>query len=233
MLVPKHVSFIADGNRRWAKSCGLPSFVGHERGGDTILNVTEAACELGIECVSFFVWSNDNDAKRSEPEKNYLIDIIQKLCAGKVERLHKIGARVRILGERPAFIDDKTYSIIAGLEKDTQNNKKIVLCLYFGYSGRDEIVHVIRECGKDILDKKIDPQAIDSFFVQSKLYGHDIPYPDILVRTSGEQRISNFTLWQLAYTELFFVDKYWPEFSGDDLRCIVEQFQRRERRYGV
>lgn len=233
MLIPKHISFIADGNRRWAKSRGLPAFVGHRRGSDTILDITEKAASIGIGYVSFFVWSNDNDIKRSTQEKEHIVDVIWKFCSDKIDRLNAIGARVRVFGERPSFVDDKTYSLVTKLERDTRNNTKIVLCLYFGYSGRDEIIHAIKECVRDVSDKKINLHDIDSSVVKSKLYDCDIPYPEILVRTSGERRVSNFTLWQLAYSEFFFVDKYWPDFSGDDLNYIIEQFQNRERRYGV
>lgn len=233
MGVPKHVAFIADGNRRWARQHALPISAGHKRGEQAICDVVDKAKELGIRYVSFFVWSNENDKKRSSEEKQNIADLVEFVCNHDAAKLQELGARLRIFGDHPSFISKRLSSIVDKTISDMEHNTGIDVCLYFGYGSRSEIIKAVKACADDVRHKRIDIDDINENLLRSKFYAPDVPDPDILVRTSGEMRISNFLLWQLAYAELFFIDKYWPDFTGDDLVGILEQFKYRERRYGM
>ena len=232
MVIPDHVAFIADGNRRWARSHSLPVADGHKAGEKAICNVIAKAKELGIKYVSFFVWSRENDQKRSPAEKQNISDLVEFVCTYDIKKLKEMGARLRILGEQPSFVGKHLADLVGKTVEDTKNNSGIDVGLYFGYGGRTELINVVKSCADDVKHGRIDIDDIDEHFVRSKFYAPDIPDPDILVRTSGEMRISNFLIWQIAFTELFFVDKYWPDFTGDDLVDILNQFEHRARRYG-
>jgi len=232
MAIPNHIAFIPDGNRRWASGRSLPTLAGHGQGGKTIIDMILKANELGVKYVSFYIFSYENN-KRSVKEKTYLGQVLKRTCKTDVKKLLDINAQISLLGIYPDFVDDELFSAIQDLENKSAQNSGIKVCLYFGYSGRMEILNAVKGCCQDCLDGKIQINEISDEIFRSKLYAKDVPDPDILIRTSGEQRISNFLLWQLAYSEMFFVDKMWPDFSGEDLDEIIQQYQHRERRYGA
>ena len=231
MAIPNHIAFIPDGNRRWADGRSLSTFAGHGQGGKTIIDMILKANELGVKYVSFYIFSHENN-KRSLKEKLYLAQVLKRTCKEDVKKLLDIEAKISLFGIYPDFVDEELFSAIEDLENKSAQNLGIRVCLYFGYSGRIEILNAVKKCCQDCLDGKIKINEISDEIFRSKLYAKDVPDPDILIRTSGEQRISNFLLWQIAYSELFFVDKMWPDFSGEDLDEIIRQYQHRERRYG-
>lgn len=230
MNVPKHVAFIPDGNRRWASSRFLPSEMGHYEGGKNVIDAILLLNRYGIDNVSFYLFSHENDLKRSQQEKMYLADIAKKLCNEELKKLYGIGSRIRFLGHIPSFIDKES---IKKVENDTVNNTGIQVLFYLGYSSRIEITDAVKSCVQGLKNGAPTSDNINEVLIASKLYASDIPDPDILIRTGGERRLSNFMLWQLAYTELFFVEKYWPDFSQADLDDVLVQYSKRERRYGA
>lgn len=233
MAIPRHVAFIADGNRRWAREHSLDVVAGHKNGEKAICDIVVKAKQLNIKYVSFFVWSNENDKKRSIEEKQNIADLIEFFGEHDVLKLKNIGAKLRILGDKPSFVSNQLFKFVDRLVSETKDNTEIDVCFYFGYSSRTEIIKAVKACANDVQQGRVNVSDINEDFVRSKFYAPDVPDPDILIRTSGEIRLSNFLLWQLAFTELFFVDKYWPDFAGDDLVDILKQFENRERRYGV
>ena len=233
MAIPKHIAFISGGNRRWAKAHSLDIAVGHKKGEKAICDIVAKAKELGVKYVSFFVWSNENDKKRSVEEKQNIANLIEFFVEHEILKLKDIGAKLRILGDKPSFVTNQLFKFVDRLVSETKDNTGIDVCFYFGYNSRTEIVKAVKSCAADVQQGRLNIEDINEDFVRSKFYAPDVPDPDILIRTSGEIRLSNFLLWQLAFTELFFVDKYWPDFTGDDLAEIIKQFENRERRYGM
>ena len=183
--------------------------------------------------LSFFVWSHENDLKRSEEEKQNIYNIVEFVCRHNVEKLNQSGVRIRLLGDKPSFVNEKLADLLEATVDKLKNNTAIDVSLYFGYGSRSELIKAARECATDVKEGKINVEDINEDMFRSKFYAPDVPDPDIVIRTSGEVRISNFLLWQMAFSELFFVDKYWPDFNEEDLKDVLRQFENRERRYGV
>ena len=228
---PRHVAIIMDGNGRWAKMRGLPRTAGHKRGAESVRNAVKAARKLGISYLTLFGFSSEN-WKRPEGEVRALMGLLRLYLRSEVEELHRNGVRLRILGER-SRLDPDIVRLIEGAEERTKNNTELTLLLALSYGGRQELVSAARKLAVDARDGKIDPETIDEDIFSDRLFTAGIPDPDLLIRTSGEYRISNFLLWQCAYAEMLFLDVLWPDFGEADLERAVRDFICRDRRYGV
>lgn len=225
-IVPQHVGFILDGNRRWAKKRLLSAAAGHIAGYKALGKVLEGCFESGIKYVSLYVFSTEN-WKRSEGEVSALMGIAMKAVTKDIERLKERNVRFRFLGRREQ-IGAKLLAAIDKAEQDTRHNTAATLAICFNYGGQAEIVDAARQCIRDGLS----PEAIDEQAISDRLYAPDIPPVDLVVRTSGEQRISGFMLWRVSYSEFLFLEKYWPEMTKQDVTGIIDTYNRRERRFG-
>lgn len=229
--VPLHVAIIMDGNGRWAKARGMPRIVGHRNGANAVRRAVEAAGDLGISYLTLFGFSSEN-WNRPEQEVGDLMRLLKYYLQSETAELNEKGIRLRIIGDRGRFSKD-TIELIDHAETLTAGNTKLTLVLALSYGGRQEIVSAAQALARAAKDGEIDPSAIDENLFSQNLLTRDIPDPDLLIRTSGELRISNFLLWQIAYTELVFIDTYWPDFQAEHLHDAVREFSNRERRYGL
>jgi len=228
---PAHVAIIMDGNGRWAKSRGLPRVEGHRRGVEAARKVVRAAPDLGIGYLTLFGFSSEN-WQRPQDEVRDLMGLLRLYLRNEVTNLHKNGARLRIIGDRSRLSDD-IRTLIENAEALTQANTRLQLIIALSYGARAEIVAAARHLAEAAKEGRLDPAQIDEAVFDRELLTADIPDPDLLIRTSGELRLSNFLLWQCAYTELVFTDRLWPDFDRSDLEQAIEEFHRRERRYGA
>ena len=225
-----HIAFIMDGNRRWAKKRGLPIAAGHRQGAETLVEVAKAAKKLGVKYMTVYAFSTEN-WKREKAEVDTLMDLLRHYLDSGFKELQENKARIVFIGEREMLADD----IIAKMNKieaDTAENSEVTLCVALSYGGQQEIVATARKLAEKVQkgEMKVKDISIETF--GNTLYTAGIPAPDLLIRTSGEERISNFLLWQLAYTEFYFTPTLWPDFNEKELKQIIEQYQTRERRYG-
>jgi len=228
---PTHVAIIMDGNGRWAESQGLPRTVGHQRGADAVKKAVQSAISMGVGYLTLFGFSSEN-WKRPASEIKDLMGLLRFYLKKEIDKLNKEGVRFRIIGDR-SRLDRDIVSLIENAEQLTATNTRLNLIIALSYGSRAEITMAARTIAEDVKSGRLKPEDIDEAEVTSRLFTADIPDPDLLIRTSGEQRISNFLLWQVAYSELVFVDTFWPEFSEDDFENAIIEFQGRERRYGA
>ena len=228
--IPRHVAIIMDGNRRWAKENGLTSKLGHKEGAENLKRLTRHANKLGIEYLTVYAFSTEN-WKRSEEEVGALMILFKNYLNDLVSAVDTENIRVKIFGHIETLPGGLRDSIIKAMEK-TKNNTGTTLCIAFNYGGRDEIVKAVREIAEDVSSNKISVDDINESLVQSHLYTSEEPDPDLLIRTSGEIRLSNFLPWQLVYSEFVFVNKYWPEFSESDLEDAIDTYEKRNRKFG-
>ena len=228
--LPRHIAIIMDGNGRWAKQRGLPRVVGHREGVKAVRDVVEACGELGIEVLTLYTFSTEN-WRRPREEVSALMKLLLRTLRKEMDELIRKNVRLMVSGDVDRLPEDAKGGIGEGIER-TRQNKGLVLNLALNYGGREEIVWTIRQIAQRVSEGKITPGAIDTETVQRFLYTSGLPDPDLLIRTSGEFRISNFLLWQLAYTEIYITDVLWPDFRRDDLYEAIEDYQRRERRFG-
>lgn len=226
--VPAHVGIILDGNRRWAKERGLPSLEGHQKGYETLIKISEAGWGMGITTLSAFVFSTEN-WNRTKEEVNYLLDLLLKILISdkEINRLKEKGVKLVFAGSREG-LSKKVLRAINSAEEKTENGDKGLLALHFNYGGRLEIVDAV----KSIVDKEIDSAEIDEKTVTDNTYNPELTDVDLIIRTSGEQRLSNFMMWRSAYSELYFTDKYWPDFTPEDLQEALSDYSKRQRRHG-
>jgi undecaprenyl diphosphate synthase len=224
--IPRHVAIIMDGNGRWAAKRGLPRVAGHERGTDNIRRITETAGEIGIKYLTLWAFSTEN-WQRPPEEIQGIMRVLGEALERETLELHRQGAQLRHIGSLEGLDPDLRQSVLDAIEL-TRNNDKLVLTLAFDYGGRQELVHAVRE----IVAEGIPPEAIDEQTIASHLFTRDLPDPDLIIRTSGEVRTSNFLIWQAAYAEWYFSPVLWPDFGPEDLRAAVLDFSRRERRFG-
>lgn len=227
---PSHIAIIMDGNGRWAKQRGLPRQVGHERGVEALRRTVEACRELSLSHLTVFSFSSEN-WKRPAEEVSALFALLRLYVRQDLNKLARDGVRVRVIGAREGLPDD-ILELIELAETKTSNNERFNLNIAFNYGARDEIVAAARALAKDVAAGTLDANSITNDVFASKLWFSEIPDPDLLIRTSGEYRISNFLLWQIAYSELIFIDRLWPDFSLDDLVEAIETFKLRDRRFG-
>jgi len=228
--VPKHVAIILDGNGRWAKKRLLPRNAGHVQGSKVVEKICEDAHDLGIKYLTVYAFSTEN-WKRPKEEVDALMKLLDKYLKNCIERSSKNNMRVRVLGDISA-LDKKLQDKIVELEEKSKDNTGLNFQVALNYGSRDEMLRAIRSIAKDCADGKINPEDIEENHVNDRLDTAGIPDPDLLIRTSGEQRLSNYLLWQLAYTEFYFTDVLWPDFNKKELIKAIEYYGNRDRRFG-
>jgi undecaprenyl diphosphate synthase len=229
--LPRHIAIIMDGNGRWAQQRGLPRVEGHRRGERSVREAVEHCGELGIEHLTLYTFSAEN-WRRSEEEVSALMGLIELVARKEIRDLHKKGVRLRVLGR----LDELPLSLQRELERDmalTRENTGLNLNLAINYGGRAEIVDATRRLAERVSMGLMRPEEIDEHALTRELYYPELPDPDLLIRTGGEMRISNFLLWQIAYTELWVTNTLWPEFDRKELTQAIHSFQNRERRFGA
>ncbi|HET6747534.1 MAG TPA: polyprenyl diphosphate synthase [Candidatus Saccharimonadales bacterium] len=224
--VPRHIGYVVDGNRRWAKKHGLPGYEGHMAGYNTIQDVVLETFNRGVEYVSAYIFSTEN-WKRSEQEVSKLMTLVLKLLTSDLRILEENNIRLKILGSREN-VSDKIIKAIDDAEERTKSNTKGTLAICFNYGGHLEIADAV----KKIVQSKTKPEAITPDMIAANLYVPEVPPVDVVVRTSGEQRLSNFMLWRAAYSEFIFLDKLWPDMTKEDVTAILKEYSRRNRRFG-
>ena len=230
MNVPRHIAIILDGNGRWAKQKGMPMGYGHVKGCENLEKVCEYARELGVRYLTVYAFSTEN-WKRPQEEVDALMKLLRnymKTCLKTAEKNH---IRVRVIGDKTGLAED-IRERIAELEEASKNNDGLNFQIAINYGSRDEMIRAMKKMAADQEKGKLTPEDISEEIFTSYLDTADIPDPDLLIRTSGEQRLSNFLLWQLAYTEFYFADVHWPDFTKEELVKAIEAYNGRDRRYG-
>ena len=225
-MVPAHIGFIMDGNRRWAKERGLPAIMGHKKGQEELREILHAVFGAGVRYATVYAFSTENWS-RDQKEVGYLMTQIVKALAKYVDEFDEAGVRVVFLGEL-SELPESVQKAIQATEQQTQENTKATLGICFNYGGQKELVSAV----KKIVQGSPKESDITEALIAEHLYHPEIPPCDLIVRTSGEERLSNFMLWRAAYSELFFMDKFWPEMTKQDVTDILEEYSRRNRRFG-
>lgn len=228
--VPEHVAIILDGNGRWAKKRLLPRNAGHMQGSKVVEQICEDAHNLGIKYLTVYAFSTEN-WKRPKDEVDALMKLLDRYLKNCIERSSRNNMRVRVLGDI-STLSQKLQDKIIELEAKSKNNTGLNFQVALNYGGRDEMLRAVRKCAEECAGGRIKPADIDEAYFDGMLDTADIPDPDLLIRTSGEQRISNFLLWQLAYTEFYFTDVLWPDFNKKELKKAIEYYENRDRRFG-
>jgi undecaprenyl diphosphate synthase len=228
--VPRHVAIIMDGNGRWAKARHLPRAAGHRRGADAVRATIRAAAEMGIEALTLYAFSSEN-WRRPADEIADLMGLLRHYIRAELKELTEGDIRLRIIGDYSRF-DSDLVTMLDDAVARTQGNARMTLVIALNYGAQDELVRVARALANEARNGAIDPDAIGIDHIEARLDTHDLPPLDLLIRTSGEQRLSNFLLWQAAYAELAFVETLWPDFGAEALAAAVADYARRERRYG-
>jgi len=228
---PVHVAIIMDGNGRWARARGLPRTAGHQKGAEAVKKAVKAAVAMGVSYLTLFGFSSEN-WKRPESEVKDLMGLLRYHLRNEIAELSREGIRFRMIGDRERLAPD-IVALIDDAERRTADNSRLTLTVALSYGGRAEITAATRLIAERVADGRLRTEDIDEAEIRRHLFTADMPDPDLLIRTSGEQRISNFLLWQLAYCELVFTDTLWPEFTGEDFEDAVREYLGRERRYGA
>ncbi len=226
----KHLAIIMDGNRRWAKSRGLSIKNGHRAGADTLGNTINWCIDFGIKYLTVYAFSTEN-WKRDPSEINDIMSLLREYLSSKEKEFNKNGIRVKAIGIENN-VDKDIIEKVKKIEENTKNNNILQVNIAFNYGGRTEILDVVKKIAKKVQDGTLKVDDIDDKIFKENLYYGDIPDPDLVVRTGGEFRISNFLLWEIAYSEFYFTDVFWPDFSKELLSDIINNFKKRERRYG-
>jgi undecaprenyl diphosphate synthase len=229
--IPTHIAIIMDGNGRWAKRRGLPRVAGHREGVKSVRDVVEACAQLGVKYLTLFAFSTEN-WRRPKEEIDTLMKLLIRTLRSETEKLHKNDIKLMAIGDIDSLPKEVRQELKDAMEK-TKNNKRMVLNLALSYSGRWEIIEAVKEIARDVKKGKVKIEEIDDKLFSNYLKTAGIPDPDLLIRTSGELRISNFLLWQIAYTELYITDCLWPDFRRKHLYEAIRDYQRRERRFGM
>jgi undecaprenyl diphosphate synthase len=230
--LPRHVAIVMDGNGRWATRRGLKRTEGHAAGEQALFDTVEGALDIGLEWMTVYAFSTEN-WRRPVDEVRYLMNFNERLLLKRRDELHERGVRVRFIGRRGGRVPGRLRRQISDAEELTQHNRTMTLTFAFNYGGRAELVDAARAIAREAVDGGLDPDKITDRTVARHLYAPDMPDPDLLVRTSGEFRISNYLLWELAYAELVFTDVLWPDFRREHLFEAIGEYQRRERRFGA
>lgn len=230
-LPPRHIAIIMDGNGRWAKARGLPRTEGHRRGMGSVRKTVQAAIDLGISYLTLYGFSSEN-WNRPAGEVKDLMGLLRIYLRREVADLHRNGVRLRFIGDRSRLAPD-IVRLLEESEEITRRNSRLTLVIALSYGSRDEILFAVRGLMREAAEGRFDPADIDEAAFAKRLLTADIPDPDLIIRTSGEQRLSNFLLWQSAYAEMIFTRCLWPDFGEDELRAAVSEFQTRDRRYGA
>jgi len=230
--IPRHVAIVMDGNGRWAKQRGLKRTDGHAAGEEALFDTVNGALDVGLDWMTVFAFSTEN-WRRPVDEVRFLMGFNESLLLRRRDELHDLGVRVRFIGRRAGRVPGRLRRQIADAEELTRANRRLTLTFAFNYGGRAELVDAARAIAHEVAAGRLDPDKISDRTLARHLYAPDMPDPDLLVRTSGEFRISNYLLWELAYAELVFTDVLWPDFRRDHLFEAIREFQRRERRFGA
>ena len=230
MKIPQHVAIILDGNGRWAKSKGMPRNYGHMQGAKNVEVICEEAYNLGIKYLTVYAFSTEN-WNRPQDEVDALMKLLRNYMKSCLKRAAKNDMRVRVIGDKTR-LDDDIRAKITELEEATKNNGGLIFQIAINYGSRDEMRRAMTALAKDCVEGKVNPDEISEALFDTYLDTHDIPDPDLMIRTSGEQRLSNYLLWQLAYSEFYFTDVPWPDFSKEELVKAIEQYIKRDRRFG-
>ena len=228
--LPEHIAIIMDGNGRWAKEQGKMRVFGHQRGVDTVHTITEACAEIGVKYLTLYAFSTEN-WNRSSFEFDALMTLLTNALKKEFKTLMDNNIRLNAIGDLKR-LPKSQYDALMDAIKNTKNNTRMTLTLCLSYSGRWEITKAVKEIASKVKEGLINPEQIDESLISNNLATAGMPDPDLLIRTSGEERISNYLLWQLAYSELYFTKKYWPDFAEEDLYEAIIDYQNRERRFG-
>lgn len=229
--IPKHIGIIMDGNRRWAKSKMLPVKLGHKQGAETLKKLTRYANKIGIDIITVFAFSTEN-WKRSENEVNALMSLLETYLDDFAKEADTENIVIRVLGNVSAFSKSLQESIERTIKR-TENNTGTILNICLNYGGRDEIVCAVKNIANEVKKGKLELDDIDEEIVSNHMYTKNIPDPDLIIRTSGEMRLSGFLIWQSVYSEILFVEKLWPDFLPEDLDAAIEEYKKRNKRYGA
>jgi undecaprenyl diphosphate synthase len=229
--IPEHVAIVMDGNGRWAQQRGLPRTEGHGAGEEALWDTVKGAVQIGLPWLTVFAFSTEN-WRRPPGEVRYLMNFNRSLLRRRRDELHRMDVRIRFIGRRNWRVPRSVLKEIREAEVLTANNTGTTLSIAFNYGGRAEVVDAVKELAREVRDGKLRPESIDEKKIAERLYVPDMPPPDLLIRTSGEQRISNFLLWEVAYSELWFTPVFWPDFDREHLYEAIRDFQKRSRRYG-
>lgn len=229
--IPRHVAVIMDGNGRWAKERGLPRREGHRAGAESVREITDACIDLGVDYLTLYAFSSEN-WNRPEAEVRALMELLDRFLSEKARDLKKQNIRLKTIGQIER-LPAKTRKLLERLIEETKHHTALTLVLALSYGAREEIVAAARSLATDAAAGKINPEQIDCTVFAERLQTSGIPDPDLLIRTSGEMRVSNFLLWQISYAEIVIVRKYWPDFRRQDLLDAVGEYQRRHRRFGA
>ena len=228
--IPKHIAIILDGNGRWAKKRNMPRNLGHKRGTLNLKNITIACNELGIKALSVYAFSTEN-WKRPKEEVDYLMELPKQFTEDYKGQFKENDIRVMFSGRRDRM-SKVNFDLMLEIEEKTKDREGLILNVCFDYGSHFEITEAVKQIAKDVKDNNVDISDINEDMIASNLYTKELPPLDLMIRTSGEQRISNFLLWQLAYSELYFTKKFWPEFSKKELLKALDNFQNRDRKFG-
>lgn len=229
--IPRHVAIVMDGNGRWASKHALARAMGHKRGAEAVRGAIEGAVDAGVEYLTLYAFSSEN-WNRPPAEVSDLMGLLKLYLTREIKSLHKEGVRLRVIGNRDRLSAEIKKSIVKA-EDLTKNNRRLTLVIALSYGSRDEILQAAKAVALKAVAGDLDIEQLTEEQFERELFTHDIPDPDLIIRTSGEQRLSNFLLWQVAYSEFLFVDTLWPDFTKEHFASAVEVFATRERRYGV
>jgi undecaprenyl diphosphate synthase len=229
--LPQHIAIIMDGNGRWAGKRSLKRFFGHQQGAEAVQYVVETASRIGLPWLTLYAFSLENNLKRPKSEVNFLMRLLKSYLTGNVQRMNDNNVRIQYVGRTEDLPTEVRERMLWAAEA-TRQNTGTVLTLALNYGGRSELVDAFRRLAAEMQRKGLRPDQIGEVDIHRHLYTAHMPDPDLLIRTSGEMRISNFLLWQIAYTEIFVTDRLWPDFRGIHMLEAIEDYQRRERRYG-
>lgn len=229
--IPQHVAIIMDGNGRWARQQNLSRIDGHKKGSEVARKIVSKCSDLGISFLTLYAFSSEN-WRRSPNEVSGLMELLQHYLETEAESLNNDNVRLKIIGERQ-MLPNNILRLVEAVELMTKDNTGITLIMALSYGSHAEITHAAKAVAQKVRDHCLTLEEITDEVISQHLYTHDIPDPDVLIRTSGEQRISNYLLWQLAYTELVFVDTYWPDFTPEEFVQTLLEYQERERRFGT
>ena len=229
--LPKHVAFIMDGNGRWAKKRGLPRLMGHNAGTEMLKRIVIESKKLKIENITFYAFSTEN-WRRPEEEVNGLMEILVKFFRTEIDEIIENKVKINIFGDIEALPSYAKTEVLRAIDR-TKDHNEMNFNIALNYGGRDEILRAVKQIANDVKNDQVNIEDIDEQMVSDHLYSSGLPDPDLLIRTSGEQRLSNFMLWQVAYTEFIFEDHFWPDFNENLYRSALAKYQKRHRRFGA
>ena len=228
--LPKHIAMIMDGNGRWAKKRGIPRTAGHKAGSESLRKLLEESAKLGIENVTVYAFSTENWSRPAE-EVSYLMSLMEEYIDDNLNKVKTNDYRIKIIGNM-AMLEPRLVEKIGKLEEITKDKKGLCFTIALSYGGRDEIIRAFKQIAEEYKDNKLSSEDINEELIGKHLDTWPLPEPDLIIRTSGEERLSNFLIWQSAYSEIYFSPKYWPDFTIADLKDAIVNFQNRERRFG-